>query len=145
LPDTDRLIFPLLLVKLTLPLTDPAVAGQNLTVTCALWFAPRLKELPETILKGTLVEALPFRVPPPAFLTVKLWLLEHWPTVTSPKLSEFGVTSRIGGASLKVAVTDLLAFIMMVQLPVPLQAPLQPAKVEPEAAVAVRVTEVPLG
>ncbi|MEM4382086.1 MAG: hypothetical protein QXX19_07640 [Candidatus Caldarchaeum sp.] len=45
------------------------------------------------------------------------------------------------GRTLKVAVTDLSAFIMIEHvLLVPLQAPLQPLKVEPESAVAVKVT-----
>jgi hypothetical protein len=47
-------------------------------------------------------------------------------------------------ATLKVAVTDLSESIVKVQvLLVPEQSPDQPAKVEPESAVAVRVTEVP--
>jgi hypothetical protein len=47
-------------------------------------------------------------------------------------------------ATLKVAVTDLSEFIVKVQvLLVPEQSPDQPAKVEPESAVAVRVTVVP--
>ncbi len=45
---------------------------------------------------------------------------------------------------MKPAVT-FCAFVMLnVQVRVPLQAPLQPLKVEPVAAVAVRVTGVPL-
>ena len=44
---------------------------------------------------------------------------------------------------LKVAVTDSAAFIVTVQLPVPVQAPLHPAKLEPGAALAARVTPVP--
>jgi hypothetical protein len=44
---------------------------------------------------------------------------------------------------LKVAVTDLLEVIVKLQEPVPEQSPDQPAKTEPEAGVAVRVTEVP--
>jgi hypothetical protein len=44
-----------------------------------------------------------------------------------------------------VAVTVLVAFRVTVQVPVPVQPPpLQPAKVEPFAGVAVRVTVVPL-
>jgi len=43
----------------------------------------------------------------------------------------------------KVAVTDVVAVIGTVQVPVPEQPPpLQPVKVEPVAAVAVRVTAV---
>ena len=44
---------------------------------------------------------------------------------------------------LKVAVTERAAVIDVVQVPVPVHAPLQPANVEPLAAAAVRVTEVP--
>jgi hypothetical protein len=45
---------------------------------------------------------------------------------------------------LKAAVTFLAALMLTVQAPVPVQSPLQPAKVEPAAGVAVRVTLVPL-
>lgn len=44
---------------------------------------------------------------------------------------------------LNVAVTLRDAVIDNVQLPVPVHAPLQPANVEPLAAVALSVTEVP--
>jgi hypothetical protein len=44
----------------------------------------------------------------------------------------------------KVAVTVLSASMVTVQVPVPLQAPLQPAKVEPVAGVGVKVTTAPL-
>ena len=43
-----------------------------------------------------------------------------------------------------VAVTDLASVIETTQLPVPVQAPDQPPKVEPRLALAVRVTVVPL-
>jgi hypothetical protein len=45
---------------------------------------------------------------------------------------------------LNVAVTVRAAVIEVVQAPVPVHAPLQPAKVEPLAATAVSVTDVPL-
>jgi hypothetical protein len=44
---------------------------------------------------------------------------------------------------LKVAVTDLAAAIVTWQAPVPLQAPLHPAKTDPEAGEEVRVTTLP--
>ena len=50
------------------------------------------------------------------------------------------------GASraLNVAVTARACVIDTVQAPVPVQAPLQPANVDPLAAAAVSVTEAPL-
>ena len=45
---------------------------------------------------------------------------------------------------MNVAVADLSLSMVMVQGPVPVHAPLQPAKVERVSAVAVRVTTVPL-
>ena len=47
-------------------------------------------------------------------------------------------------AVLNVAVTLRAAVIDVAQVPVPVQAPLQPANVEPLAAEAVSVTDVPL-
>src|SRR5262249_30016859 len=44
---------------------------------------------------------------------------------------------------LKVAVTDFASLIVTSQAPVPLQAPDEPAKTEPEAAFWVSVTLVP--
>ena len=54
------------------------------------------------------------------------------------------VTVSVGSELLKVAVTLCACDMLTEQVPVPEQAPLQPAKVEPLAAAAVRVTAVPL-
>ena len=45
---------------------------------------------------------------------------------------------------MKVAVTEVAAFIVTLQVPVPVQPPLQPVKVEPAAGAAVKVTTVPV-
>jgi hypothetical protein len=53
------------------------------------------------------------------------------------------VTVSVRGASPNVAVTEVAAFIVTVQVPVPVQPPLQPVNVDPAAGVAVNVTVVP--
>ena len=52
------------------------------------------------------------------------------------------VTVRVG-FRVKVAVTDFAALMVTWQAPVPVQAPLQPVKVDPALAALVRVTTVP--
>ena len=53
--------------------------------------------------------------------------------------------ARVKGCSANVAVTDVAALTVTVQVPVPLQPPpLQPENVEPAVGVAVSVTDVPL-
>ena len=47
------------------------------------------------------------------------------------------------GAGAKVVATEASALTVTLQLPFPEHAPLQPEKIEPSAAVAVRVTVVP--
>jgi hypothetical protein len=54
-------------------------------------------------------------------------------------------TVRMEGTALNVAVTVLFWVITTTQAPVPLQAFPQPPKLEPVAAAAVKLTEVPLG
>jgi hypothetical protein len=54
------------------------------------------------------------------------------------------VRVKVVGAELKIAVTDWSEFMVTEQAPVPVQAPLQPPKVEPAAGVGVRSTTVPL-
>jgi hypothetical protein len=61
--------------------------------------------------------------------------------VTVPVPVPFFVTVKVTGVAVKVAVTEAAAFTAHV--PVPEHAPLQPAKVEPAAGAAVRVTAVP--
>jgi len=53
------------------------------------------------------------------------------------------LTVKVRFGALKVAVTDLAVVIETVQVPIPEQAPDQPAKVWPEVGVAVSVTDVP--
>ncbi len=65
----------------------------------ALAPAPRLKEPPETTLKGLAALTEPVRVPPPVLVTVKLGSAEL-PTVTEPKSTEpAGLTERVGAGS----------------------------------------------
>ena len=53
------------------------------------------------------------------------------------------VTVNWNTVRVNVAETEAAAFIVTVHAPVPLHAPLQPAKVEVESGDAVRVTTVP--
>jgi hypothetical protein len=66
--------------------------------------------------------------------------------VTAPVPVPLLDTVRVKGPAfaVKVAPTDLAASMVTLQAPVPVQAPLQPANVEPESGVAVRFTTVPL-
>src|ERR1043166_2290173 len=65
-----------------------------------------------------------------------------------PPITLVGLTvieeSAAGGFELKVALTDFAASMVMLQAPVPLQAPPQPANVEPESGVTAKLTTVPL-
>src|SRR2546426_894955 len=81
IPVTWREGVPALEEKFTLPANAPVEVGLKLTsvsfapvevglkLTDVSWLCPalRLKELPETMLKGAVVETLPVSVPPPVF------------------------------------------------------------------------------
>src|SRR5262245_41497415 len=61
-------------------------------------------------------------------------------TLPAPPPTLFTVRTKVG--TVKLAVTVVAAFIDTTQDPAPLQAPLQPVKTEPVAAVGLRVTLV---
>src|SRR5215831_3319694 len=63
-------------------------------------------------------------------------------TVPEPAPALLTVSEKL--CSVNVAVTEAAAFMVTVQVPVPVQPPLQPENVEPAAGVAVRVTAVPV-
>jgi hypothetical protein len=81
----------------------------------------------------------------PEFFRVTVFTALVTPVATLPKFRLVGVSVTAGLLlELNVAVTALAALMVTLQLPVPVQAPLQPAKVDPVAAVSVKVTTVPL-
>src|SRR5262245_12108631 len=63
--------------------------------------------------------------------------------VMVPEPGPLLVTESVTGTRVKVAVTEVAAFTVTEQVPVPEHAPLQPANEEPAAGVAVRVIAVP--
>jgi hypothetical protein len=64
-------------------------------------------------------------------------------TVPAPLPAKLTVTVLVFAVNVAVTLTDALP--PSVQLPVPVQPPLQPANVDPLAGVAVKVTDVPAG
>ena len=81
----------------------------------------------------------------PEFLRVIVFTGVVTPVATVPKFRLVGVRVTAGPLlELNVAVAAFAAVMVTPQVPVPLQAPLQPAKVEPVDAAAVSVTTVPL-
>ena len=97
------------------------------------------------LLVPVIVIAVIVSVALPEFLSVTVFIGLVTPVATAPKFRLVGVSVTAGLLlELKVAVTDSAADIVTLQLPVPEQAPLQPAKVDPAAAVSVSITSVPL-
>jgi hypothetical protein len=81
----------------------------------------------------------------PEFLSVTVLTALFTPVATVPKFRLVGVSVTAGPPlELKVAVTAFAASMVKPQVPVPLQAPLHPAKVDPEPAFAVKTTPAPL-
>ncbi len=82
----------------------------------------------------------------PALVRVTVFELLVVPISCPPKARLAGdrVTAGEPANAVKLAVAAWLAVMESKQVPVPEQSPLQPAKLDPEAAVAVSVTEVPL-
>src|SRR6266849_7475184 len=90
-PVTEREMVSPLAVTLTVVFAVADAVGVKRNVTA--WVAPaptRVNGLPDTMLKGTEVDALPETVPPRVFCTVKTWFAKL-PMFTFPKL-----TMRVG-------------------------------------------------
>ena len=97
---------------------------------------PVPSELPEALLEPL---QAPEAVQEVAFVTVQRKVVDSlYPIEVLSALR-----STVGAIALNVAVTLLFAVIETGQEPVPEQAPDQPANIEPETGLAVRVTEVP--
>jgi hypothetical protein len=81
----------------------------------------------------------------PVFLSVTVLVVLVVLIAIVSKLKVVGDSETVGALlKLNVAVTNLDELIVTEQLAVPTQAPLQPAKTDPDAAFAVRATTVPL-
>ncbi len=114
--------------------------------------APAASELPQVVVSGkspllvpvTAIEVI-VSVAFPEFLRFTVLMALVTPVATAPKFRLVGVRVTAGLLlELNVAVTALAADMVTLHVPVPVQAPLHPAKVDPAAAVSVSVTTVPL-
>jgi len=143
-------------LPLALSVTDSdavrAPVAEGLNNITMLQLAPAASELVQVLVSGKspllvpviAIEAI-VSVALPEFLRVTVFTGLVTPVATVPKFRLVGVRVTAGLLlELKVAVTDSAADMVTLQLPVPEQAPLQPANVDPAPAVSVRVTTVPL-
>ena len=112
----------------TLTVTPPSGSGSG-TITATVE-APAISH--QQLRHGTCSSPAPTR--PPAFAGDQQAL-----SVPDDERQQGG----LGNLHLLAPETALLAFIVRAQGPVPVQSPLQPAKLEPAAGLAVSVTAVP--
>jgi len=150
-------------LELTVPEPVPATLAVSVTL-CRANVAPTLRAwLMLTVQDPAPVQAplQPAKVEPASGIASRVTLapLVKLALQTPPQLMPAGLEATIpvpvpflvtlsvevlgGVAAANVAVTLWAAVIVTAQLPVPVQAPLQPVNVEPVAGVAVRVTFVP--
>src|SRR5438093_4715313 len=114
-------------VQVPVPAQPPPL--QPLKVEPAAGAAVSVTEVP---LANAAEQVAPQETPAGALVTVPL---------PAPAL----LTVSVKDCKAKVAVTEVAALIVTVQVPLPVQPPpLQPVKVEPAAGAAVKVTRVPL-
>src|SRR2546426_29305 len=113
-PDTDREAAPAFELNATLFAKLPATVGLNRTTTVWLDPAARPNEPPETTLNGAAMDAVPLRVPPPMFVTVKGRSTDP-PIVTGPKSTVvWGATDKMGeGTAVPVPVTEREALLAL--------------------------------
>jgi hypothetical protein len=100
-PVTSGEALPPLEVKFTFRTKLSTIVGLKPTVAVRLSPAPRVNELPETMLNGAEVEAVPLSVPAPIFCITKL-PYPTLPTLTLPRSMELGVTEMIGSPNIFV-------------------------------------------
>jgi phage tail protein X len=137
-------------VMLNAAVRVPDAVGLNLTLIVQL--APAANEVPQVVVWEKSPAFVPViaivvivKLAVPVFFRVAVVAALVVPIAWVEKDRLVGDRVTTGPLlRLKVAVRDLAAVILTEQLPDPVQAPLQPANVEPVAAPAVRVTTVPL-
>ena len=134
-------------VNVSAPVRAPNTVGVKVTFTVHLAAAARVvPQVLDKIAKLPLMAILLMLSGPPPLLvrvTVLAVLVVLMTWLPKLKLAGDSVTTGLP-LRLNVAVTDFDAFMVTEQVPVPVQAPLQPANMEPEAGLAVRVTAVPV-
>jgi len=80
----------------------------------------------------------------PSTVPVRLLLEALARTEPVPSLKLYATERFVLSVEVKVAVTDFASVTLSEQVPIPVQLPLHPAKVDPESGVAVKTTTIPL-